>query len=187
MLHITKINPMVRAIGTVGAVAALVGGITFAQFQTNTVALTANELDVTNHTLQISNGGAFGDNAVGFHNSNLIIGNEGPKQAFYLQNLANDPVAISVNIPSAPAGTNLDLTKVLVNFYDFTGAHIASPTVAALEAGSQSLNTMPALAQGNGGSAVPGNYTYSITVQSGAATGASPTVPNFDLDFTGTE
>lgn len=39
MLSIRKINPMVRAIGTMGAVAAIAGGITFAAFTSNTAAL----------------------------------------------------------------------------------------------------------------------------------------------------
>jgi len=39
MLKLRHINPMVRAIGTMGAVAALVGGVTFAQQTSNTVML----------------------------------------------------------------------------------------------------------------------------------------------------
>jgi len=44
MLHLRNINPMVRAVGVMGAVSALVGGITFAQLTSNTVALSPNTL-----------------------------------------------------------------------------------------------------------------------------------------------
>jgi hypothetical protein len=45
MLHLHKINPMVRAIGTMGAVAGLVAGITFAQ------TLNSNQVKLTNDTI----------------------------------------------------------------------------------------------------------------------------------------
>jgi hypothetical protein len=47
MVSIRSINPMVRAVGTMGAVAAVVGGITFAALTSNTVALSPNTLDIT--------------------------------------------------------------------------------------------------------------------------------------------
>ncbi len=53
MFTIHKINPMVRAVGTMGAVAALVGGITFANLTSNTVALTPNNLTSATAALQI--------------------------------------------------------------------------------------------------------------------------------------
>ena len=55
MLGVHKINPMVRAIGTMGAVAALVGGITFAQaFNSNTVKLTDNTISTPSLGLAVS-------------------------------------------------------------------------------------------------------------------------------------
>ncbi len=182
-----KISPMVRAIGTMGAVAAVVGGITFAQLTSNTVALYGNELDATTHVLQISNGGAFGDNASGFSNSSLVLGKEGPKQAFYLQNLANVSLSICAQIANAGTVNNLNLADVVVNFYNENGSLIANPTFQALVSACQPLNTLNPNAQGNGG--VPGtngNYEYSITLQDGAVTGNPASIPTFDLDFTGT-
>jgi hypothetical protein len=59
MLHLRNINPMVRAVGTMGAVSALVGGITFAQLTSNTVALSPNTLSTGTANLEI---GALGRN-----------------------------------------------------------------------------------------------------------------------------
>lgn len=188
MLGISKINPMLRAVGTMGAIAATVGVVTLAAQTTNTVALTGNELDVTNDVLRISNGGAFGTTATGFSSSNLTLGNEGPHKAFYLQNLANANLAISASIPSGTvASTGLDLTKVHVNFYDEAGNAIGgSPTFLALESGPVVINGLNANAQGN--SAVPlteGNYSYSISTETTAVLSNPATVSTFELDFTG--
>ncbi len=53
MLHLRNINPMVRAVGVMGAVGALVGGITFAQLTSNTVALSSNTLSTGSVNLEI--------------------------------------------------------------------------------------------------------------------------------------
>lgn len=53
MLNLRNINPMVRAVGTMGAVSALVGGITFAQLTSNTVALSDNQLSTASAHLKI--------------------------------------------------------------------------------------------------------------------------------------
>lgn len=58
MLHLRNINPMVRAVGVMGAVGALVGGITFAQLTSNTVALSSNTLSTGSVNLEI---GALGN------------------------------------------------------------------------------------------------------------------------------
>jgi hypothetical protein len=55
MISLHKINPMVRAIGTMGAVAALVSGITFAQvLNSNTVKLTDDTISTTSLGLAIA-------------------------------------------------------------------------------------------------------------------------------------
>jgi len=46
MLNLRTMNPMVRAVGTMGAVSVLVGGITFASLTSNMVALTPSNLIV---------------------------------------------------------------------------------------------------------------------------------------------
>ena len=189
MLSLRTINPMVRAVGTMGAVVAVVGGVTFAQLQTNTVALTANELDVTTDVLRISDGGAFGTSVTGFSNANLVVGKESPKNAFFFQNLANANLALTAHIPGAPTVTNLDPTKVHFTFYDKDGTTIvANTTLFDLEAGNVPLSgQLDANAQGNGGVAgTEGNYFYSVTVEPAAVTGNPATVPNFELDFAGT-
>jgi hypothetical protein len=55
MVQLRKINPMVRAVGTMGAVAAVAGGITFAALTSNSVALSANTLSSATAHLLIGN------------------------------------------------------------------------------------------------------------------------------------
>ena len=53
MLSLRNINPMVRSIGTMGAVVALVGGVTFANLQSNAVALSPNNISTGTASIQI--------------------------------------------------------------------------------------------------------------------------------------
>src|SRR6185295_12572971 len=98
MLSLRKINPMARAVGTMGVVAVMVGAVTFAQFQTNNVTLAANSVSVDTSVLRIWDGGTWSTSAPGFTNSNLTLNTEGPKHAFFLQNLQNAPLALSSQI-----------------------------------------------------------------------------------------
>ncbi|HSW84997.1 MAG TPA: hypothetical protein VLF79_00070 [Candidatus Saccharimonadales bacterium] len=189
MFRLRNINPMARAIGTMGAVAALVGAVTFAQLQTNTVTLAANEMDVTSDVLRISNGGAFSTSVPGFSNTSLVVGNEGPKQAFYFQNLANANLSISADIPDSPTISGLNPALVHIKFYDKDGSTVlANTTFASLNAAPVALSgQLDANAQGNGGiSGTEGNYFYTITVDPAAVTGSPANIPSFDLDFSGT-
>ncbi|HSW90952.1 MAG TPA: hypothetical protein VLF64_03055 [Candidatus Saccharimonadales bacterium] len=190
MFAFHKINPMVRAIGTMVAVVGVASGVTFASLTTNTVALTANELDVTSDVLRISNGGAFSSTGVtGFTNSNLIVNTEGPKNAFYFQNLANAALTLSATVPGSPTVNHIATNGIHVKFYDKDGTTLLlSTTLQALEAGPVALgDQLDALAQGNGGVAgTEGNYFYSVSVDASAVTGSPASVPSFEIDFSGT-
>ncbi len=189
MFKLRNINPMVRAIGTMGAVVALAGGITIANLNTNNVTLAANEMDVTSDVLRISNGGAFGTNVSGFSNANLVVGDESAQQPFYFQNLANANLALTATIPGSPTVNNLNPTGVHFKFYDKDGTTVlANTTLSALEAAPVALaDQLDANAQGNGGvSGTEGNYFYTITVDPSAVTGSTPGIPSFDLQFAGT-
>ena len=170
MFHITKINPMVRAVGTMGAVVALVGGITFASLTSNTVTLADNQLSVTNDILRISNGGAFGTNVTGFNFSNLVINKESAQQPFYFQNTANAALSLGVDVSSTPVVTSVNPALVHINFYDKDGTTVLlSTTLSALETVTPAAlaGQLDANAQGNGG--VPGtegNYFVTMEVDS---------------------
>jgi hypothetical protein len=189
MLLIRKINPMVRAIGTMGAVAATVGAVTFATFTTNTVALQNNNLGVTQDVLRIWNGSSWQTTAPGFTDNSLIVGTEGPLNEFCLQNLANTNLFISARIPSGWSPTGIDVSKVHIKFYDKDKTNVLlNTTFAALTSGDQTLgNRLDAQAQGSCvDNSQEGNYYYSVTVDPDAITGSTGNVSGFDLIFTGT-
>ncbi|GEM_PF-1622949 len=75
MLNLRNINPMVRAVGTMGAVAALTTGITFAQLTSNTVALSSNTLSTGSANLEI---GAVGSHHNNNNTDNTTGGTSGP-------------------------------------------------------------------------------------------------------------
>ncbi len=110
MFKLHKINPMVRAIGTMGAIVAIAGGITYAQLTSNTVKLTNNTLNA-NAQLQIwdSNAKTWGNTVPGFNFTGMVPGGQ-PSQTEYfsLKNTGNTPLAINVKFDQPPTFTVVD-------------------------------------------------------------------------------
>jgi hypothetical protein len=111
MFKLHKINPMVRAVGTMGAVMAVVGGVTFASLQSNTVALTDNTLVSATAHLQI--GGTNGDSCAGASDgpqagmsfSGLVPGVQSAAFPFCLSNTGDIPLNVTTGIPTVFTGT----------------------------------------------------------------------------------
>lgn len=177
MLSIHKINPMARAIGTMGAIMALVGGVTYAALQTNSVALADNELTSGTPLLQISNGNGFGNSATGLHAA-LTPGQPTP-YTFYLQNNGSSPMTVTASIA---AGV-------------FSGSQIpASDVTMTLNCGSGDVTYT--LDQWSGGAAaIPGTVagggsyaTCTETVTLDSSYSPSGQVLNYySIDFVGNE
>ena len=124
MISLRNINPMVRAVGTMGAVAALVGGITFASLTSNTVALSPNTLtSATAHLLIGDDNGSSCEtagtaNVPGFTDVKMVPGVASNPLAFCLKNDGDVPLDITTAIPQAalvgspisPADVTLDMT-----------------------------------------------------------------------------
>lgn len=112
MISIHKINPMARAIGTMGVVAAVVGGITFAQtgLTSQTVALSPNNLSTATAGLYIAAGntcngeGGSGDTTAttGLQDSSLIPGGSAATVSFCLDNTGGVPLNVTASIPQVP-------------------------------------------------------------------------------------
>jgi hypothetical protein len=192
MQSIATINPLVRAIGVISAVAILVTGITMAAFTTNTVAIEGSTLTAATDTLQIWNGTSFGtDPAPGFDVS-LSPGTESEKQPFYLKNTSGSELNIAVSATATV--TDIDATGVEVKFYNDaqpTNSEVLVTTLAALIAAPEetfnAVGTLNGGAEGNGG--IPGtngNYHVTFKLASSAITGAAPAVTDLNLMFTGT-
>jgi len=123
MISLRSINPMVRAVGTMGAVAALVGGITFASLTSNTVALSPNTL--TSATAHLLIGGTNGNGCAGATTGpqagmtfKMVPGVTSEPFPFCLKNDGDVPLDITTAIPQAalvgspisPADVTLDMT-----------------------------------------------------------------------------
>jgi hypothetical protein len=97
-MKVTKgINPVLRAVGVVGAVVALAGGVTYAAFG-NAVALTGTSLSTTAVNLKIWNGTTFADTAPGFNLENLSVNNYSPKQLLRLNNISDQPIPVVLKL-----------------------------------------------------------------------------------------
>ncbi|HEV2412864.1 MAG TPA: hypothetical protein VGS28_03595 [Candidatus Saccharimonadales bacterium] len=192
MLKFSKISPMVRAIGTMGAVAALVGGVTFAL--TSSPVTLADDTINASASLQISNGGAYSSSVSGFNFSGMVPGGAAsPNQTFYLNNNGTNPVSVTVDIPTLPTFTVLpsgtvDDSQVFLNVSCTSGS-----------SGNFSLTTgndFNALSSGvalTGGPLQPGDTATCTANVSMGGSAVSPTTANsvssgsFNLDFTGTD
>jgi hypothetical protein len=193
MLSIRNINPMVRAIATMGAIAALVGGVTFAQLTSNTVALTSNSIDSATATLQISNDNStYSNSATGFTFSGVVPGGAAsPNQTFYLKNTGSTDLTLSSSITALPtwSGTvNNSLVRLNVTC---TSLIAGGPTIALLNPGNDTMtlyNTGDTFT--NSGVIKSGDVdqcTINVSMDSGAFTGSGVTQTNtFDLDMSGT-
>lgn len=184
MLKLHKINPMVRAIGTMGAVAALVGGITFAQLTSNVVALGPNSVGTASADLAIApdtggcTGATYGTMPVpGFNATNLTPTSSVTPINFCLQNNYTVPLSIEgyldTNVSSAVASGDITLqvqcntigtkSDVLNTWYS-TGEFFSAP----LPAGATDTCTA----------------TIALSKDYSSTTGE--TVPSFNIDFQGT-
>lgn len=106
MLSLRNINPMVRSIGTMGAVAALVGGITFASLTSNTVALTPNDMTTGTASLLIGNASCtgLGTSTTGLQDSALAPGSSATV-TFCLDNTGSVPLTLTASIPQNLSGS----------------------------------------------------------------------------------
>lgn len=193
MISIRKISPMVRAIGTMGAVAAIAGGITFAQLTSNTAALDANSIDSGTASLQISTDNAtWADTATGFTFTGVVPGGAvSPNQTFYIKNNGTTDLTLNAQINQQPTWTGGTVTNSLVFLSVTCVSQTTGPTVTLGYPG----NDMVTLANGIGTDFTGGvinagdqdTCTANVSMGSGAYAGSGVTENNaFNLDLTGT-
>ena len=187
MLGLRKINPLVRAIGTVGAIAALVGGVTFALNTSNTVALTPNDLTTATASLGIGAGTSCptsNTSTTGLQDPSLAPGGS-TSVPFCLDNTGGVPLVVSVSIPqdlttsTAAQDTTLTITCPIEGTLSTTlsnwsnGASFAFPNQLPFSTGNVDNCTATAALStsytGSGGEAI---QAFSINF-----TGTQPTTP----------
>lgn len=110
MRKIFNVNPVLRAIGIISAVAVMVSGVTFAALQ-NTATLTDNTINSNVDGLLVDSDGddTFGSTDQGFAFNNITPGGTSSAKAFALKNATNGPLEVNVQVTSEeplPAGVD---------------------------------------------------------------------------------
>lgn len=182
-----------RGVAVIGGTAALIAGVTFAAFQTNTVTLAENSLATSSDNLQIYDPIAgFTVNPTNGYALTLVPGIESAKKPFYLKNLSGANLGLTAHLGAGITNTGVtDYAKVKVRFYDGTGALLADTDINALNGGqipfTSPAGDLAAGAQGNAGvPATNGNYAVSFEITPDGVAGTSATVNHINLEFTGT-
>lgn len=180
MLSLHKINPMVRAVGTMGAVAALVTGVTFANLTSNTVALSDNTLSTATAKLVIGSTSSCADvtttSVPGMHFTNLIPGQASSPFTFCLGNTGSIPLNITAQIPQDLSSSSIDPSKVTLSMN--CGGGTITKTLADLHSSAWAFPSNPLSAGGNWSCTATATLDASVT-------GGS--VNPFTINFVGTQ
>jgi hypothetical protein len=179
MLSIRNINPMVRAVGTMGAVAALVGGVTFAGLTSNPVKLTANTLTSATASLEIgSNSQAYSPNSVNGLTATLVPGIPA-SFTFYLNNVGQSAMNITASVPTNVSVSDIPASDITLGFNCGNGS--VAYTLDQWAAGSAAIpgNPLPA------GSTWTCTETATLT-SAYTGSGGQNVIP-FDVEFIGNQ
>lgn len=190
MLNLRHMNPMVRAVGTMGAVSALVGGITFAQLTSNTVALSPNTLSTASANLEIgaTNTGSCSDastsNVPGFDltgSTGLVPGVASAPIKFCLKNTGDVKLDLTTMIPQTAfaSDTGIPPSDVTLNI-TCGNSGTASGTLDHFT--TTSPKTLGSLSAG-----VSTDCQATATLNSDFSGASGASVPSFDIQFVGTE
>lgn len=194
MQKVLRINPVVRAVGVIAAVAVLVTGVTFAALDSSSASLTGNTVSSATADLTVStNGSTFDSTKPGFDFEDVVPGGDPVPEtghAFWLQNEGAADLDLTATLPGTittdPA--LLDLTKVHLIITD-PGAdealgggddtEVLNATFADLNAGEESID-------GQLGSNDIKKFVVQVSMDANAFDGSSGSISAFDIEFNGT-
>lgn len=209
MSRLNNISPFLRAVGVIGAVTAIVTGITFAQLG-GKASLIGTTINSASGGLNIWSGSTWVTSTPGFAIAGLIPGT-GVNEKVYLQNNGGVPEAITAMIPTLPTSSGFTgWQNAIVNitaentsctdppgFVDHTTNSSASGSVFTVNTNIEDLAagevTLPCImnAGDTGNSGVPGtsgNYDFHFDINESSIIGGGPaTIGAFDFNFTGTQ
>jgi len=188
MISLRKINPMARAVGTMGVVAALVGAVTYADLSTTAVALAPNDITTGTASLVISAGAANtvagtcsspGSVTPGITDTALVPGGTTPTVTFCLGNTGDVPLDIAASIPQNLSGSVAAQNTTLT---------VSCPTLGGDLVGT--LSAWGPAAFSGGSSLDPGNAvtcTASASLSSSYSGQGGETIPTFQVNFVGNQ
>jgi hypothetical protein len=192
MLKVQTVSPVFRAILVMGAVAALVTGVTFAAMTSNTATLADDSINSATADLQISSdascgpsSGTFGTSANGFDFNGLIPGGPAsPSETFCLRNNGTANLALKLFIPTMPTWTvtpsgTVDPGEVDVHVSCSAGAGTLDARLQDLGSSAQAFDTSTLAA---GATAI---CTINVDMNSAAFSGQGASSSDFDFDFSG--
>lgn len=185
MVSIVRVNPLVRAVLVVGAIAGLVVGVTYAALSSS-ASLTGNTISAT-AGLQLStdSGATYGSSIAGFPFEGVTPGDTtGVTKNFKLKNATTTGMTgLTLKIPTAVTFTGgvVDGSKVHVNLVCTTPDLTLSSNLTALSASEVTVTGTPLAAGAIADCAV------TVTMDSDAITSGGPVTSGaFELRFTGT-
>jgi hypothetical protein len=187
MYKISKLSPVARAVGVIGATAALVTGVTFANLTSNTVALSPNTLDSASAQLAIglTNTGTCADRNLGPRQgitATLIPGVASAPYEFCLANTGEVDLGLTVSIPQAAlAGSQISPSLVNLSIVCDNGG--TSSGALDQYTGGTPLGSLTA----SGGANDNTDCEATVTL-SGSYTGSgNETVNSFSINFDGSQ
>lgn len=192
MLKTHAISPVVRAVLVVGAVAALVTGVTFAALDSD-ATLTNNRVESATAGLQVDNTddatNPAGSTDVGFAFTGLVPGAEylSPGHHFSLKNTGDTELRVKVKVSGGTLDGAIDKSKIYFQFEDLDNDSApANPKEYTLEELETAGQWLPGVS-GADDLEVGGARNFEVKVRLGAdaITGDSASFDGFTFTFTG--
>lgn len=183
MQAIRSFSPLLRAFLVIGAVAALVTSITFANLS-NTATLADNQFTTATAELKIWDPVdlAYEDVVTGFNFTNVVPGTPTLPFTFWLKNDGGVPLDVTV---VSSDGLETGITNN--DGVDFTITNVAEAVSVTYSYEALIDGTPDQLPGTDLDPAEEEQYTVSLLVDGAAVTGSSASITDMDWTFTGTQ
>jgi hypothetical protein len=186
MIKLSNFKTISRVAVVVGAVTAIVGGVTFASLQSQQALLKGNTIQTALASLQLSSDGTtFGSSINGYTFYNLIPGGSpAPTNGYpvYLRNVGSTPLGLKLSLAKPITNPdNVDLSKVHLILSPMpSGApqNIILQDLVSAGSNGVALTSWPRLVQSQTVS-----YTMQVSMESDAITAPTATLSDIDLNF----
>ena len=182
-MRILNISPIVRAVGVIGGVAALVTGVTFANLTSNTVALTPNNITTASAALVIDQANSCVNNSPtstqGFTVTSLAPGASTTKK-FCIKNKGTTDLSLSATIPEALGGSTAAVNTTLGITCTNGGGTFS--TVAL-----NTYNSTQSAAGSNLAAGATAECTATATLSGGYGGVGGEPIPTFTIEFVGSQ